>query len=203
MSTTARNTKSKIRFSALSFLAVILAMAALPTLGYAAEIDKEETQAEVIFTAGSLALDFAPAFSFETAEITSAAKVIKATGTPGPLQVTDLRGTAAGWDLNVSLSKFTTDSGTIETLQGSFISLTSAAVSGVNETVGTPPIVPTTVKIDSGNVETLVFSAEPGAGMGSWKSVWGAANVELTVLPGTAHAGTNTAKLTWSLQATP
>ena len=161
----------------------------------------EETIATVSFDAGELELSQVPAFDFGTQAISATTQAYAATNETSPVMVSDLRGTQEGWSLNVSLSPFTLSDNTTETLQGAFITIEAASVSGANGTTGTAPTLAGTLQIDADSTETSILTAAAGAGSGVWKVDWVNTDAKLSVLPGTARAGANTATLTWTLQA--
>ena len=193
---------TKMALAAMIFAITLLAFT-LPLSAHAEPVADDETQAIVTFEAGSLTIGSAPILNFGTNNISSAVDTIEATTVSEPVQVSDLRGSGEGWNLNVSLSPFIHSDGTTETLQGASIQIDKSTVSGANETVGNTPTVPADLEITADNTETPVFIAETGHGMGVWEIEWEATDVDLIVYPGTAHIGTNTATLTWSLQTAP
>lgn len=111
-------------------------------------------------TAGALSLDFASSFDFGKQEITSvdktyfaaAQKLDDGTTRTNYVQVTDNRGTLAGWSLNATASEFTTPEN--DKLTGAQITLSEAQIASVSDnpadisqstTVLTPNMVSTTI----------------------------------------------------------
>ena len=193
--------RSKMLTATLAILALTVIFLTLPV--YAASGGSEDTDASVTFTAGDLTLNSAPTLDFGSQTISAQEQVYPAVTTGSPIQVGDLRGSGIGWDLIVALSPFTLSDDVTATLQGSSISLANPTVTPANGTIGAPPVAQPTVTLTSDSTQTPVLAAEEDTGMGVWETAWAPGDVELTVLPGTAQQGLNTATLTWSLQSAP
>ena len=200
-------TKTKFSGLALAFalLLSVLTIASPQNIYAASElVETKGSSAEVEFKGGTLSLAQVAAFDFGQQTITSGSTDYEAVSVGDDIQVSDLRGTGSGWDLNVSLSAFTgTDNG--KELTGAYVTLSGTQVAGVNGTIGTAPTSPSTIslKLDSDGEETPIFIASEDAGMGVWGITTGLTDAKLTVLPGTAYADTYEANLTWTLQTTP
>lgn len=181
--------------------ALALALCLMPM--QAAAADSGSTEATVSFTGGELKLQRVPVLDFGSHDIVGAEQSYEAQSISEPIQVSDLRGTGAGWDLTVSLSPFTlTDSGA-QTLQGAKLVITNPVIAPESATPGTPPQAPQTTELTTDDTVTPIFSAEKDAGMGVWNLAWQAPNTTLVVRQGTARVGSSAATLTWSLQSAP
>jgi hypothetical protein len=143
-------------------------------------------------TGGPLSIDFVSSFDFgnhplSNKDETYSAKAQKysdgTTHTPNYVQVSDLRGTNAGWVLTVKqLDEFKSTTQTKhDTLKGAAISLTTNRVSSNSEEEA-----PDAFEINSLTplAETTVMQADNGKGSGTWVNRWGEAehviDVELT-----------------------
>lgn len=200
-------TKKIGRVALPSLLALSIVLFAFSLPAHAAEIDGNgttgDTEASVTFTPGEIRLISAPTLDFGSNIITDEEKSYPATSMGANARVSDLRGSGEGWDLVVALSKFHLDSNDEETLQGATITIVDPNVSAINGNIGAPPSQVTELVLTSDGVETPVWNAPTGTGMGVWDLEWQAANSTLTVKPGTVQNGKSVASMTWSLQSTP
>jgi len=175
-------------------------------------------------TPGPLSIDFASSFDFGTQEITSedmvysaaAQKYKDATGnaTTGPnyVQVTDNRGTLAGWSLTVKMGDFaSTDSASAgkpgATLDGAKVYLTNATIASASKTPADK--VKTITTLDPNVQSDIVMGATDGNGAGTNLVDFGNdstkdSSVKLEI-PGasTKLASSYKATITWSLSDTP
>lgn len=136
-------------------------------------------------TAGPLSLDFASSFFFGNRKITNqdvvypakAQALAKQDGTitsyvPNYVQVTDNRGTNAGWTLNVSQAgqlrsaKATTN----DELKGAAITLKNPVAVGITRNMS--PIA-NEVTLDPNSASSIVMSAVVGTGSGTCITRWG------------------------------
>ena len=124
--------------------------------------------------------------------------------------VTDNRGSAAGWNLTISASRFTcSTSGTCGTDQFPSSSLTLATV-GVPTTdllnnVAIPPVfVPAVTPLDSGGAAQKIATAAalPLNGTGAWTFSHAAGGLAL-VVPASTSPGTYTSTITTTLASGP
>lgn len=200
-------TNNRTNFRAIA-LALILAFAAfllLPTFGYAVEADNAETEATVSFVPGDLELVSAPTLDFGSHDISASTQSYQATTVSGQIQVSDLRGSAAGWELTANLSSFNLGSiGTDSpTLAGAYITVSNQSIAAQDSNVATAPTAADSLVLTSGSSSVRILLAESGTGLGVWNSTWSNAGITLTVLPGTAQTGVSYAVINWSLQDTP
>lgn len=142
-------------------------------------------------TTGPLSIDFVSSFKFGTHEITTvdesysaiAQEVIDQHGTHhfmnNFLQVTDQRGTGSGWDLTVCQEAPLSSEEEVDypVLEGSFLKLTEPIIKAkASQKMTVTKKAPTSNKevIITPKVETLVLTADQGAGLGTWSTQWGA-----------------------------
>lgn len=170
-------------------------------------------------TAGPLSIDYASSLDFGTQKITSKDEVYKAkaqkyldkdnnekTG-PNFVQVTDNRGTEAGWTLQMKQnSQFkTTDA---EELTGAVITFKNGNV--VTASDSAKPTGQATIVADPSGALKNVMAAKDGQGAGTYLLDWGtdaataAESIELSV-PGstTKYAKKYSTTFTWVLTDTP
>ncbi|GEN94182.1 WxL domain-containing protein [Pediococcus ethanolidurans] len=123
-------------------------------------------------------------------------------------QVTDERGTGAGWNVTAQLAKFQNDGA--DTLDGAVMTFASGKTQKLatdadgNLTWGTADItVPSAVSLTAGGGDTAVENAAEGTGKGTQQQVWENANVNLKVIQDSARPGNSTSTITWTLNDTP
>lgn len=135
-------------------------------------------------TPGPLSIDFASSFNFGDNKITSKDEIYYAglqkykdkdtdqelREGPNYVQVTDNRGTLAGWTLKVKQTKqFETDDS--HKLDGAKITLTNGNINTVSESA--PATAVKEIAIDKMDADFLVMSAKKDAGAGTFLTRWG------------------------------
>lgn len=175
-------------------------------------------------TNGPLSIDYASSLDFGVQKITSKDQIYFAAsqkyrafdeeGNPstevkeGPnyVQVTDNRGTEAGWSLKVNQEgQFMSISG--KELTGATISFKKGSV--VTASDSGKPVGPETIVLNADGSQSDVMAASVGNGAGTYLYTWGTAatageSIELSV-PGstTKYAEKYSTKLTWTLTDVP
>ncbi|MCO6018754.1 cell surface protein [Carnobacterium divergens] len=169
-------------------------------------------------TAGPLSIDFASSFGFDEQKITTKDEVYNAkaqilsdgTFRPNYLQVTDKRGGANGWTVQVKQdTQFASASGTLD---GALISVKNGQVDSIS-TSTVPSLVnksfDLTIDEDGAGVSQNIVGAKTGEGAGTWVYRFGDdTNKETSVtlaVPGstTKYAEEYTTELTWTLADVP
>lgn len=157
----------------------------------------QNSTGKVTFTAGDLTLDQVPDFNFGAQEIKATTETYGAQD-ESKVQVTDLRGSSAGWNLTVTAGKLKTAS--MKELVGAQVTLHSGQANNDNgETVTV------TDGILTPDSAVKVLDAANGQGNGVSTGTW-AANTGVTLeVPGTSakSAEQYTADLTWTLTDAP
>jgi len=181
--------------------------------------DEKEKETE---NTGPLRLDCVPIFDFGTQKITTEEKTYDAAipydtmgqdPVPYYVQVTDVRGTGAGWRLSAKMTKQFTDSNG-HTLKGATIALSNVAVLSQKEAIVPGSVSDGTLEYDADNDKTIqLASAAVGEGMGVSSIRFGDEDlpgqnadksVQLTVpANGTIYKDTYTATILWTLAETP
>lgn len=138
-------------------------------------------------TNGPLSIDYASSLDFGVNKISNKNEVYYARaqgylnddGTASALktanyvQVTDNRGSNAGWRLSVKQNgQFKNESTLNQELTGSVITLTSPAVKS-NAIGVTAPVAEATITLDAAGAESLVMTAANQTGAGTWVNAWG------------------------------
>ncbi|MCC2454346.1 WxL domain-containing protein [Bacillus cereus] len=177
-------------------------------------------------TAGPLSIDFASSLDFGKNKISGKDETYYANPqtygesvkpTANYVQVSDKRGTNAGWTLKVSQTgQLKNDATQNKELTGAQIKITS--VEAVSNAVDVEKPVTQDIKLDPNGAESLVMSANEGTGAGTWVGRFGSLEdaeidgetvkknkaVTLTIPGKTAKdAVAYTTKLNWTLSDTP
>ncbi|EGP5178954.1 WxL domain-containing protein [Enterococcus faecium] len=115
-------------------------------------------------------------------------------------QVSDLRGTGAGWHLQVNYDTekpgFTSED---KTLSGAELTLPSGTAKSVADNKATPPA---TSEVVVNNAAQNIMTAAANTGLGTWADEMDTANVSLKVPSGNL-VGDYTATLVWTLSDAP
>ncbi|MGC5455860.1 WxL domain-containing protein [Enterococcus faecium] len=158
---------------------------------------------------GPLSLDYISNLDFGKIKLSSGETTTKVSGPTDPegnmltkgLQVSDLRGTGAGWKVSIGLSAFSGTEDQTHTLKGAKVVLPEGAITTNNEDKKNGPV-SNAKTIEAGGDASTIFIANKNQGMGTWFSKWDPEEVKL-VVPGGQYADKYTAKLTWTLSDTP
>lgn len=150
---------------------------------------------------GLLTIDGVPYFDFQGTGLKGKFTDVVPEGHVRNTQVSDRRGTGAGWELGLKIAGFKTGEGV--TLKGATLSIPVAVAAGKeNESKA-----PSTIKAVNGLVDPVngldagsIVAAATDEGLGTWLTNF--ENVSLTVADGNAK-GSYTSVFTWSLGATP
>lgn len=158
--------------------------------------------------AGPLSLDYVPELGFGSQSIKNQVETYEVENLQPYIQVTDKRGSGAGWKVSASLSTFTNEAGT-----RSFSGVLNFANGEVVSTTGNPSGAPTTsnVAITSGDAEKkLVGTTAADQGMGTWVTRWFPNapvskndSIKLTVDTRGLAADAYTADLNWIISNAP
>lgn len=155
---------------------------------------------------GALTLDYVSSINFGSHEVSSKSEVYSSTSKKPFIQVSDRRGTGAGWSVSATASQFT--DGTNNSLRGAKITFQNGeAVTGSSTSVA--PASQQKVELPTdGSTSAAVMKATANQGMGTWFNSWmatGATNekVSIEVPGGSATVGDHQAKITWKLTDAP
>lgn len=161
---------------------------------------------------GPLTLDYVSSVDFGEHEIEGKTAVYESTILRPFIQVSDRRGTGAGWNVTASVGEFETaiEEEKKQTLKGFKLSFSNGSVISTSNSLKPTP---------SNNVELIanadavnVVTAEEDTGLGTWVNRWfptaGATDglndsVTLEVPAGAATLGAHAATITWSLSDAP
>lgn len=180
-------------------------------------------------TNGPLSIDYASSFNFGEQKISAKDETyyasfdtVKNTGggvvnKPNWVQVTDKRGTNAGWKLQVQQgAQFsTTQNGTSKELKGAQIKIKNGTVATTTDNKATAPTASTEVPLIPGTSSQAgaaqdVMTAQSNQGMGTWVDAFGSSttgdkSISLSI-PGVSEKVKDakyTTQLTWLLNDTP
>lgn len=149
---------------------------------------------------GPLVIDAVSSFDFGKIKLGTLTKeAVVPEGKKLGVQVTDKRGTGAGWDLSASITEFQNADKT-KTLKASV----KIPAGQVNTSASDSSKAAVAKEITLNNTAGTVFSAAKDNGMGSWSDLFegNSQKVELTV-PSDAYVSAYTATINWSLQDAP
>lgn len=156
---------------------------------------------------GPLSIDYVSNIKFGEQKISGKDMVYSALNKDPFIQVTDTRGTGAGWHLTAAASEFQNADKT-KTLRGAELSFKNGEVKAASESSVSNVPVASDVVFSNTSPKT-VFNAQTGEGRGTWLNVWSASgdkneNVQLKVPAGAADANTEySATISWELADAP
>lgn len=155
---------------------------------------------------GPLSLDYVPDIAFGSHTVSSTLQIYNTTAAQPYIQITDLRGTGAGWRVSAALSSFKT--GGVASLNGASLLLKNANATSSYATTAPVPANPVTLTSDGTPADVVSASnAGGGQGRGTWLVRWypvgGGADVQLSVPAASASVGTHAATITWTLYDAP
>ncbi|MET3195968.1 WxL domain-containing protein [Bacillus sp. OAE603] len=161
---------------------------------------------------GPLTLDYVSSVDFGSQQISSSTQVYASKSKKPFIQVSDFRGTGAGWTVSAKASSFSTDGGTTASLPGAVLTFKNGAVITPDVSVAPTPEQTVTLNAD-GTASSKVVSAKPSTGMFTWLTKWFGEtpndenslnnNVTLTIPAGAASVGNHEATVTWTLTDAP
>lgn len=132
-------------------------------------------------TKGPLSIDYASSFDFGMNKISNKTQTYYARAqkykgdlvTPNYVQISDNRGSNAGWTLTLKQNgQFKNDDTLNKVLTGSVIVLTDPKVDSATMNV-TAPTAQSTITLDPNGAESLVMTAAKNAGAGTWVDAFG------------------------------
>ncbi len=156
---------------------------------------------------GPLSIDYVPNFLFGQAEVGGSKLVLTDQNTNPFVQISDNRGSGAGWTLKLSASSFKNNEDETKTLIGTILTIGQVLPEAVDETntSGLPTGATQTFGTSDTSAKTIMTAAAD-SGMGSWKGKFktntGTNSVTLTI-PSGNKVGSYTSTLTWSLNNAP
>ena len=158
---------------------------------------------------GPLSLDYVPTLNFGSNAITGSIKEFNSLNLKPYVQVTDKRGSGAGWKISVSLGEFTGANSSFDSAALVFSNSAYATTTGNNSGA---PTSEASVVVESGAGETkLVGTVATGEGMGTWIVKWYPTaqatgdndSLQLRVNTANVQADAYTAPVTWILSDAP
>ncbi|GAK09253.1 WxL domain-containing protein [Geomicrobium sp. JCM 19038] len=138
-------------------------------------------------------------FSFGEQSISSSSQTYTVTdGIERFVEVTDNRGTGAGWDVQVRAPQLASENAE---LTGAELLLTPSSISSDSSNVSNPPSLSGTIRVT--DAAQSIISAGVNEGLGTWETNFLPTNLELVVPPGTARVDDYSTTITWMLLSTP
>lgn len=148
---------------------------------------------------GALTLDKAPNFTFtESLDNLSNSVTGKA---DGPIQVTDARGTGAGWSLTAQLGDFTDAAKAGWNMGTGTNTVAYVGKDATDKPLGAAPVaVNATLMASATSAAATIMTAAPAAGLGTWTDTLSAPVLNTGTLQPTLT--NKTATITWNLSDT-
>ncbi|VDG30983.1 cell surface protein [Lactobacillus sp.] [Lactiplantibacillus mudanjiangensis] len=182
----------------------VVALFAMPIAGQAASIvSGGNTTATVNLEEdvnSDIEITSAPTIDFGTAKITASSMTLTANSIDDPITVKN-PGKTSGWNVTVNSDGFKNGTGEVDL--GATLNLdggTPTPEEASNQS--TAPTAPSTVAVDGTGADSNVFTAQIGAGMGTWTDVFSTSDVTLDI-PAGASTDQYTTNLTWTLTNGP
>ncbi|MDT2012744.1 WxL domain-containing protein [Carnobacterium divergens] len=169
-------------------------------------VDPEDPNNEGTGNKGPLSIDYISNVEFGEKEIQSGDTVYNAKNENPYVQVTDKRGTGAGWKLSAKATPFKNKEGNKE-LIGTTLSVKNGQIKTRANNVSEKAIHHDVI-FNNEDAQVLM-DAPVGAGRGTWVDVFSGKhgeneNIQLTVLEGSADANIDySAQITWELADAP
>lgn len=199
-------------------LVALTGLSLASTSAYAAEVGTQKTQADFELKAGEggtgpvdpieppmkgpLTLDAASNFNFGSIKLGEGDGIytaIKEDNSVLGIQVTDSRGTGAGWNVDVSMTDFKGQGTNI--LKGATLTIPNGSV---NTTSADKVKAPVTKEVKLNASPISIFTATKDNGMGTWTNLFEGKDKKVTLnVPEGNYVDQYTAKITWSLQNAP
>lgn len=158
---------------------------------------------------GPLSIDYVSNFAFGEHKISGADMTFYAKNANPYVQVTDTRGTGAGWTVQASISDFVS-ANKASTLKGAQLTLKNPEVKSASQATTSEAPTGTTILAFNTSKQTVALSVK-GAGKGTWLTTFPSGseqtenkNVVLSVPAGSPEANTTyTATINWELLDAP
>lgn len=153
---------------------------------------------------GPLSIDSVPNIDFGINSIETKTVTYNAKNETPFVQITDKRGSGAGWDLSATITEFKTAQGDV--LKGAELSFSNGQVKTVSSNTSNAPTAQDLIFANTASQP--VMAAAKDDGQGTWIDVWSGtkdnnSNVQLKVPVGSAKESVYTATITWTLSEGP
>jgi hypothetical protein len=160
--------------------------------------------------AGPLSLDYVPTLPFGSKVITGNVETYKTTNTKPYIQVSDTRGTGAGWVVKANLAEFKDTTDGTKTLPGAISFGNTQIITSTNNTSTAPT--GGNFTLTGGASDITIFSAATNEGLATWLQTWlsttpndpeGNDNVTLEINTAGAYTRTYLSTITWTIEVAP
>lgn len=152
---------------------------------------------------GELTIDNVSPFVFGTQSLTGKKATFYSTTKDANTQVTDKRGTGAGWTLSVKSSEFVDSKDSSKVLKGALVTIPVGTVSSDDGNSSEKPVA-SIASINS--TDTIIFKAEEKNGLGSWVNKFDGESNDSKVsidIPAGSLKGSYVSTITWTLADAP
>lgn len=181
----------------------LLGVLAVPVVGHA---DTTQTSTATVNVKpnptgdGLLSLTSAPGFTFGKG-VTTSDTLLKGSATDD-LVVSDLTGTASGWNVTAQLKKFSDpNNAKSDPLTGAFMGIGTPTVTHTEDGIAAGNATAENATLIEGGAPTTVMSAASQAGVGVWNTSFAGSTLKILTLPMTT--ATYTAQIAWTLTSGP
>ncbi|MGE6610753.1 WxL domain-containing protein [Peribacillus sp. NPDC076916] len=153
---------------------------------------------------GALTIDNVSPLEFNTHQLSGGAVEYSTTTKNPNVQITDIRGTGAGWTLQVSTSPFKDQTDETKILKGASVTLPiGTAVTTPGNVSPAPELRAVQLGTDSAvTTPQILMTAEKLKGMGTWVDQFEPSSLKI-IVPAGNLAGEYVSTLTWSLLDAP
>lgn len=158
----------------------------------------DESKASVTFDAGILEIVNVSDIVFNDVAV-AAGETTGESQFDASANISDLRGTNAGWTLSAALQGFTDDTNA-PSLEGTEITFVSGSA---ESTAGSNPIVSSGVTLTAEGEPDLLVNAVEGGGIGETSVTWASEDVRLRVLKDVVTVGSHSANINWTMTDGP
>lgn len=152
---------------------------------------------------GVLTLDNVTPFHFDKHKVVGGTATYSITADSANIQVSDRRGTGAGWKLDVTAATFKDKVDNTKVLKGAQVIIPQGdVVMTAGNTSEKPTASAVTLEALDGEQSQTLFQAEKDQGMGTWVNQFDPSEVKI-VVPGGNFVGEYSSTITWTLGDTP
>lgn len=155
---------------------------------------------------GPLSIDMVPNLDFGKQTISAETKIYSARNQHSFVQISNKRGTEAGWELVASVGEFKSVDGT-DVLKGAELSMMNGQVKTMSENVSDRPQTNSAIIFVNQESQSILNSVAD-SGRGTWLNVWSGnlnnnQSIQLKVLGNSAKPVNYTATIKWTLVSGP
>ncbi|MEG0283655.1 MAG: WxL domain-containing protein [Erysipelotrichales bacterium] len=159
-------------------------------------------------TAGPLSIDYVPELAFGSQKITGKIETYSTTNKTPYVQVTDKRGTGAGYSVSAKLSNFQVGADTTKILKDARLDFNNSEMATISSNGAAAPTAKDKFTLSANGDAVEVLKAEKNQGMGTWIERWLSSadaneNIKLTVNTANALSEAYEGTIDWTIGVTP